>query len=277
MMTTVRVVTARPLIATFPVVASQHDSWATPSFSGVASLVEALSEVQSGEVVTPELLEAVEARTVAVAPVTAVNPRGVAATVECDLDGEDDLPTMDRFEVVFDSSWATDLAEASPSFRQLSERMVELTTRLAPVGRAELLQAYWRLVVSFPGAAAQRWYADDVDDEGIMICEVPLTVPLDSTAHATHTRFPLGDDGEPVDLEGKRASDFEASECVIYASNAVHYYTEVCEETPRVMLQLILSDRGDPNDGIPTDSDESEDGEEGEDGRNTFSPRSCVL
>lgn len=246
---TASVVKTSPLIATFEVDDPDCAAWTMPGFSGVAALVDALAKSQSPEFVSLEGLMAQEEAARAVAPVEVVNPRGQAPDRrgEC-VDIDDDLPTMDRFEVVFKPSWAADLANASPAFRRLSTRMVQVARGLAAPHDASALKEYWRLLVGFPGTAAQKWYADDVDSERLLTCEVPL-----SGSGEGYVRFPLGEDGESVDLEGRCASEFETGACVVYSGNAIHYYTAVEGDAPRVALQVILSADGDPNDCVPSD------------------------
>lgn len=248
------VVHTRPLIATLSLSVVDSDQWSMPGFNGIPSLVQALASVQSTEFVNTRALQAIEEKAREVAPVVVVNPRGQANNSDAvdNVDVEDDLPVMNRFEVVFDPSWATDLARHNSSFGNLAERLVDLARSMAVDGHGADLQPFWRLIVGFPGAEMQKWYADDVDDASIILCDVPLATD------GAHVRFPLGSDGEPIDLAGECASEFESAECVVYAADAVHYYTKVTESAPRVTLQLIMSNRGDPNDCIPSDFEDSD-------------------
>lgn len=248
------VVHSRPLIATLSLSVSDSDEWSMPGFEGIPSLVQALASVQSQEFVNAEALQALEEKARRVAPVVVVNPRGHAsiADVVDDVDMEGDLPVMNRFEVVFEPSWAINLAHHNPSFGQLAERLIDLARSMAADGHGADLEPFWRVIVGFPGAEAQKWYADDVDDASIILCDVPLTTD------GVHTRFPLGSDGQPIDLTEECASEFETAECVVYSADAVHYYTKVTESAPRVSLQLIMSNRGDPNDCIPSDLEDSD-------------------
>jgi hypothetical protein len=243
----------RPLIATALLKVDDSGGWSMPGFKGVAAIVEALSTSQSNEFVNAESLQAVEERVREAAPIMGVNPRGCAAGVANDIDMEADLPVMNRFEVVLDPSWATDLVLHSPSFANLAERLIALVRDVA--SDCGGLEPFWRIIVGFPGAASQKWYADDVDDKDLITCDIPLS----HDESVGHMRFPLSSDGRPVDLADKCISEFEAKGCVVYSGDAVHYYTGVVESTPRVSLQLIMSKRGDPNDCIDFDIESSDD------------------
>ena len=247
------VVHGRPLIATVSLSVEDSDEWSMPGFKGIAAVVQALSTMQSDECVDADSLQAIEERVREVAPIVAVNPRGHAGGDSAEDETDLDLPTMDRFEVVLDPSWAEDLALHSPSFKKLSERLIALVRGVVG-GKGEDLEPFWRILVGFPGSKSQKWYADDVDDDGLITCDIPLA----HNGNAAHMRFPLGSDGQPVDLTDECTSEFEANGCVVYSGDAVHYYTVVADSSPRVCMQLIMSNRGDPNDCIPSDIDSSD-------------------
>ena len=148
---------------------------------------------------------------------------------------------MDRFEVVFDASWERAMRNV-PSFRQLADRMTGTARSLAKQGRADKLVPYWRLIVSFPGTVDQEWYVDcndgmDEDDlDAMIVCEVPVTTGGCGNKEE-HIRFRLDEDN----------SEFGARDCVVYSSDAVHYYTKVGNgDAPRLCLQVVMSDLGDP-------------------------------
>lgn len=242
----------RPLIATAPLSVDDSVELSMPGFKGITAVVQALSTLQSDQCVDADSLQAIEERVREVAPIVVVNPRGHAGGDTAD-DTDLDLPTMNRFEVILDPSWATDLALHSPSFAKLAERLIALVRGVAADGKGEDLEPFWRILVGFPGAKSQKWYADDVDDDGLITCDIPLA----HDGNVAHMRFPLGSDGQPVDLTGECTSEFEANGCVVYSGDAVHYYTGVADSSPRVSLQLIMSNRGDPNDCIPSDIDDS--------------------
>ena len=248
------VVHDRPLIATAPLRVDDSDEWSMSGFKGIAAVVQALSSMQSDECVDVDSLQAIEERVREVAPIVAVNPRGHAGGDTADGDTDMDLPTMNRFEVILDPSWAKDLALHSPSFAKQTERLIALVRGVVG-GKGEDLEPFWRILVSFPGAKSQKWYADDVDDDGLITCDIPLS----HNSNVAHICFPLGSDGQPVDLTDECTSEFEANGCVVYSGDAVHYYTGVADSSPRVCLQLIMSNRGDPNDCIPSDMDDSSD------------------
>lgn len=246
------VVHERPLIATVPLSVEDSDQWSMPGFKGIAAVVQALSTMQSEEFVDADSLQAIEERVREVAPIVAVNPRGQASGDTQEDDTDLGLPTMNRFEVVLDPSWATHLACTDLSFAKLIERLFPTVRAL---GKAKDLEPFWRILVAFPGANSQKWYADDVDDEGLITCDIPLV----HDSNVAHMRFPLGSDGRPVDLTAECTSEFEAKGCVVYSGDAVHYCTGVADSSPRVCLQLIMSNRGDPNDCIPSDFSDSSD------------------
>ena len=242
-----------PAIATFTVDTEVDlSTWKTERFD-MLKMVEALASVQSKNIVSLEGLQTVEEKVHKVAPVLVVNPRGQAHGGHHLVDLDDDIPSMDRFEVVLDDQWAPELSNASQDFALLSAHMVEAVRNLAGREKAASLSPYWRLIVSFTGASAQKWYADDVNSNDIFTCEVPIT-----DKESVHTVFPLNGDA-PVDLEGMSDSELRLRGCVIYSGGAVHYYEKVDSPTPRISLQLIMSPYGDPNDGIPSEDEDDED------------------
>ena len=243
------VVHASPLIASFRVDVPTYETWACESFDGISAMVDALASVQSKEFVEFDSLQKIEAAISLVAPTLVVNPRGQSdIETGIDVDVEDDLPCMNRFEVVMKESWALDLAATHPSFAKLAQ---EMQTMMCDVTRAPGLKSYWRLIISFPGANAQRWYADCVESEQTYTCEVELTENTNS-----QTVFPLDGKGEPVDVEGVCNSELRLDGGIIYSGDVVHFYDRVDKtDNVRVLLQLVMSANGDPNDGIPSDED----------------------
>ena len=248
------VVHERPLIATVPLSVEDSDQWSMPGFKGIAAVVQALSTMQSEEFVDADSLQAIEERVREVAPIEVVNPRGQASGDTQEDDTDLGLPTMNRFEIILDPSWAKDLALHSASFAKLADNLIALVRDVVD-SEGEDLEPFWRLLVAFPGANSQKWYADDVDDKGLITCDIPLV----HDSNVAHMRFPLGSDGRPVDLTAECTSEFEAKGCVVYSGDAVHYCTGVADSSPRVCLQLIMSNRGDPNDCIPSDFADSSD------------------
>lgn len=257
----VHVLHRSPLVATVDLPCGPDaSSWSSPRFPGVAKLVEALASVQSKNPVGLSELQRLEEKVRAVAPVEVVNPRGQAdddVGMDAEMDAEDDLPCMDRFEVVFDATWAPDLARASEAFRDLAAEMTRVARDHARPQIAATMEEYWRLIVSFPGTGEQRWYADDVSSGDIITVETPLT-------GAARIVFPLDDAGAPVDIEGNAASEFATDRCVMYSGDAVHFYGAVAADAPApcVTLQLVMSANGDPNDGIPSESYDSDEADE---------------
>lgn len=240
------------------------DGW-----NGVPALVNALQPyVHHSPMDASTLLGRLEPAVRASFPsVRFVNPRGESPRATDD--DEDLLPAADRFEIGMDASWADRMAEGHELFAALRAEMRAQLSPHAPRGaegdgtRDGVATEFWRVVVSYPGAAAQEWYTDgDPHDPTPFQC---VEVDLVTDADAGTTVFEA--EADTAEASAAAAAAAVGAEpppppLVAYTSVESHAASAHRGGSVRVTLLLVLSEHGDPSDALATpDSTSSEMGE----------------
>lgn len=213
----------------------------TDDFPGLSDLCSTIAPFVSDEPVSLPTLIEIESVVKSRFPcVKAINPRGASDEFDEDSandEGEGAPPTMDRFELCMAPGWDAHMAEGDENFRAVRQCLLDAAIKHTPRD-ADQCVPYWRILLHYPKATEQEPFSDAGPGDAYVIVELPWQTPPGC--------------GKTVFMHASENVDSSTTVVpgvVVYDSQAVHYnQTQGDGSDPRVVLMLVFSSSGDPND-----------------------------